>query len=144
MLLSEYNNNIEVQFFLFPFYTSDDGYCIQSVMLPALKYSFDDLFEEKDLLRLILLFSDVEPMAKYKCPGDVTAIMVSDIIGVYIEKELLEKHRDEALEALKQKDEELKRKKKEEEKKGKNCAGCFVLAQISLYHLYYPCDILYH
>ena len=56
MLLNEVDKKVEARFFLFPYKANNDnGYCIQSLMLPLFTCSHDQLIQEPILFRLILL-----------------------------------------------------------------------------------------
>ena len=101
MLFNEYNEQIKVIVFLFPYEKVDPksqelGYCIQSLMLPTMTFTYDDIqsLTSLGLIDLILLLSDVNvdiPVASLKCPNKVTPIMSNEIVGVYTEKEIMQR-----------------------------------------------------
>ena len=116
MLLNEFDNIISIKFFLFPYkyYNSESktaGYCIQSLMLPTLKFTYDEIVDNPSLIQLILLLADVNadnPVVSLECPPNVTPIIASQIIGVYTNDELVQKQ----LKDLRMQLEDSKRKKR--------------------------------
>ena len=111
MLLNEFGGTISANFFLFPYkyYNSASktaGYCLQSLMLPTLKFTYDEIIDNKSLIQLILLLADVNvhnPVVSLECPPDVTPIIANQIIEVYTDDKFEQKQLTE-LENYKQKE----------------------------------------
>ena len=121
MLLNEFDEKIHAKFFLFPYKDKEDpegkdsGYCIQSLMLPTLIFTYHEIVKEQGLIELILLLSDLNvdnPVVSLKCPPNVTPILPEHIIGVYTDMEYMQKEADEKAikRAIKQAKKKFKRK----------------------------------
>ena len=99
MLLNEFDNIISAKFFLFPYkyYNSASktaGYCLQSLMLPTLKFTYDEIIDNQSLIQLILLLADMNadnPVVSLECPPNVTPIIANQIIEVYTDDKFEQK-----------------------------------------------------